>query len=200
MQTILSSTASGLSGTPNPQAGTPDPNFVGGLGNALGQIFHRNFANRRAALLFQGTIGNSIAQGDYGVEQLQLRQGDLVERRNLNQLVVDISNQMIALRQARARYSNAIENRALQEQLLEKEQQKFSLGSSTIQNVISVQRSLATAESVEVAALATYSRARVALDQVLGQTLEANHVSLDEALKGRVARESRLPEVIAPPR
>jgi|ERR1051325_3884705 outer membrane protein TolC len=200
LQTILSSTASGLSGTPNPQAGTPDPNFVGGLGNALGQIFHRNFANRRAALLFQGTIGNSIAQGDYGVEQLQLRQGDLVERRNLNQLVVDISNQMIALRQARARYSNAIENRALQEQLLEKEQQKFSLGSSTIQNVISVQRSLATAESVEVAALATYSRARVALDQVLGQTLEANHVSLDEALKGRVARESRLPEVIAPPR
>jgi hypothetical protein len=47
----------------------------------------------------------------------------------------------------------------------------------------------------KVAALSTYSRARVSLDQVLGETLEKNNVSVDEALKGRVARESAIPDL-----
>jgi hypothetical protein len=36
--------------------------------------------------------------------------------------------------------------------------------------------------------------ARIALDQVLGETLEVNHVSLDEGVSGRVGRESKLPD------
>ena len=44
-----------------------------------------------------------------------------------------------------------------------------------------------------VASLATYSRARVSFDQVLGETLDKNNVSISEALEGQVARESRLP-------
>jgi hypothetical protein len=38
-----------------------------------------------------------------------------------------------------------------------------------------------------------YSRARVSLDQVLGQTLEVNHVSVDEALAGKVGRAAAAP-------
>ena len=38
--------------------------------------------------------------------------------------------------------------------------------------------------------MANYSHARIALDQALGQTLEVNHMSLDEAIAGRVARLS----------
>jgi outer membrane protein TolC len=52
--------------------------------------------------------------------------------------------------------------------------------------VIAVQRSLAGARSAEVTALANYSRARVSLDQVLGETLERNNVSVEVALKGAV--------------
>ena len=65
---------------------------MGGLGNALGQVFRDNFPSRSAGVLFQGYLHNHVAQGDYGMDQLQLRQGDLIERRNQNQLVVDISN------------------------------------------------------------------------------------------------------------
>jgi hypothetical protein len=46
-----------------------------------------------------------------------------------------------------------------------------------------------------VNALAAYAHARVSLDQTLGETLERNHVSLDEGLSGRVAWESKAPEV-----
>jgi outer membrane protein len=182
--------ATGLSGTANPQPGgiTADPYYVGGLGNALGQVFRDNFPNRRASLLFAGTFHNRVAQGDYGIDQLQLRQNELVSRRSQNQLVVDISNQVIALRQARSRYSAAVDTRVLDEQLLEKEQRKFSLGASTINDLVVVQRSLAAARAAEVGALGAYSRARVSLDQVLGETLEKNNVSVSGALEGRAGQ------------
>jgi outer membrane protein TolC len=182
--------ASGLSGTSSPYEGiAPEAYYVGGLGNALGQVFRDNFPSHRAALLFGGTIHNQVAQGDYGVEQLQLRQGDLVERRNQNQIVVDISNQMVALRQARARYSQAVDSRKLQEQLLEKSQQSFSFGAAMISDVEAAQTALVAAQETEVSSLSAYSHASIGLDQVLGQTLDVNHVSVEQALSNpRVAK------------
>ena len=197
---IAATSAQGLAGTPTPQPPGQGalPYFAGGFGNAAAQVFRRNFPSERAATYFVGTFRNQQAQGDYGIDQLQLKQGDLIERRSQNQLVVDVSNYMIALRQARARYFAAVDTRALQEQLLDKEQRKFSLGGSTRADVIAVQRSLAAARVDQVVALTAYSHARVSLDQVLGETLEKNNVSLHEALEGRVARTSKLPEGLAP--
>jgi outer membrane protein TolC len=195
LRAVAALTDNGLAGTSNPQAGVgpADPYYVGGIGTALNQIFRHNFPSEQASITFQGLVHNRVAQGDYGVEQLQLRQNDLVTRRNMNQIVVDISNQMIALRQARSRYATAVDTRALQEQLLEKEQRNFSLGNSTIDVVVVAQRSLAAARIAEVLALTTFSRARVSLDQVLGETLEKNNVSVSEALEGRVPRKSTVP-------
>ncbi|HVT91796.1 MAG TPA: TolC family protein [Bryobacteraceae bacterium] len=195
LQVLTAISANGLAGrrTPQPPDSEADPYFEGGLGTALGQIFRNNFPTQRGAVLFQGEIHNHLAQGDYGIDQLQLRQNDLIRRRNRNQLVVDISNQMVALKQARARYAAAVDAKKLQEELLEKEQQRFSLGASTINDVITVQRSLADAQSTEIAAKTIYSHARVSLDQVLGDTLEKNHVSVEDARSGRVERASSLP-------
>lgn len=199
LQGVTSFSASGLAGTTNPQAGQGVPAYDGGLGTALGQIFRHDYASRRAAVVFQGSFKNRIAQGDYGIEQLQLRQNELVTRRNRNQLVVDISNQIVALKQARARYSQAADSRSLQEQLLEKEQQKFLLGTSSIISLVAAQRSLTAAEVTQVTALSAYSHARVSLDQVLGQTLQTNHVSVEDALRARVNRESSLPGAAGAP-
>ena len=100
--------------------------------------------------------------------------------------MVAISNQLIGLRQARAKYSAAVNTRELDEQLLKAEQQKFSFGKSSISNVIIAQRALVTAQTSEINAQAAYAHARVSLDQVIGTTLETNHVSLDDSLNGRV--------------
>ena len=130
-----------------------EPYYVGGLGNALGQVFRDNFPTRSAGALFSGLLKNRVAQGDYGIEQLQLRQSDLVERRNQNQLVVDISNQVVALRQARSRYSQAADSRKLLQELLEKSQQSFSFGAATISDVEVAQVALVAAQETEVATL-----------------------------------------------
>jgi outer membrane protein TolC len=92
------------------------------------------------------------------------------------------------LQQSRARYQSAQKSRVLQEQTLDAEQKKYALGASTIFFVIQAQRDLAAAQGVEVAALSTYNRARVQLDQATGDILGVYNVSVDEAMKGSVSR------------
>ena len=105
-----------------------------------------------------------------------------------------VSTSIVGLQQARARYQAASRSRILSQQLLDAEQKKFSLGVSTTFNVVQQQRDLATAQSTEVAALVAYSNARVTLDQTVGLTLEQNHITVAEALDGRITRKSNLPE------
>jgi hypothetical protein len=48
---------------------------------------------------------------------------------------------------------------------------------------------LANAQLTEVQALTAYGLAKVQLDQSAGNVLESNHIEVDEAKSGRVARE-----------
>src|ERR1035438_8533640 len=77
------------------------------------------------------------------------------------------------------------------------DREKFSSGIATFNDIINDQRALVVAQISEVNALAAYAHARVSLDQTLGETLERNHVSLEEGLSGRVARESLASDVVA---
>ncbi len=183
LQVIGGETQAGLAGTARPASlfGFADPYFVGGVGTGLGQVFRRDFPTERIGAFFQASIGNHQAQADYGIDQLQLRQTQLSTRKQFNQVMVDVSNYAVALHQARVRHEAALKNRALQEQLLAAEREKFSLGASTPFNVLQQQRDLTAAQSTELSALVAYNDARVALDQTLGTTLEANHVSISNA-------------------
>jgi outer membrane protein len=188
----------GVAGTPQIVNGVgPNPYFIGGYGTALGQVFRRNFPSYSVSVSFSGSLGNRIAQGDYGIDQLQFRQSQITGQRDTNAIVVDISARMSALRQARARHSAAVDTRTLQEQLLAADREKFSSGIATFNDIINDQRALVAAQISEVNALAAYAHARVSLDETLGETLERNHVSLEEGLSGRVARESKAPDVAA---
>ena len=165
-----------------------DPFFIGGYGRAFEQIARRNFPDYNVGFNLTVPIRNRAAQADYANDTLRLRQSELQEQRQINSIRLDITNAVIALQQARARHESAVKSRRLQEQTLEAEQKKYALGSSTIFLVIQAQRDLATAQGAEVTALAAYSRARNQMDVASGHLLEANSVSLDEALKGVVAR------------
>jgi len=202
---FASTTQSGLSGVPKTvNLVTPggkfvesaNPYFVGGIGDALGQVFRIDFPTNAVGQFFTAPIRNGQAQADYGIDQLQIRQQQLTTQKDLKQAEVDVLNSVIALRQARARYDAAVKSLVLSQQLLEAEQKKFALGASTPYNVILQQRDLVAAQSSEVAALVTYSNARVSLDQTLGTTLEANGVSFADARSGKVAQTSSLPQTL----
>jgi outer membrane protein len=167
--------------------------LAGGYGNLLAQIARRNFPNYSAGFSLNIPIRNRAAQSDYVTSLLEIRQNELNLQKNINQIQVDVQNAVIGLQQARARYDAAVKARVLQQQTLEADQKKNALGASTIYQVVQDQRDLASAASSVTQAMANYTHARIALDQALGTTLEANNVSLDEALSGKVSRLSALP-------
>jgi outer membrane protein len=189
----------GLTGTPNPlcPAGVsfcvPLPYFVGGTGNLFGQIFRRDFPNYSAGLSLNIPFRNRAAQADYVDDMLTLRQTELQLQKAENDVKVQVRNAVISLQQARARWENAVASRKLAEQTLEAEQMRFKFGESTIATVVQSQRDLATNQTAEIQSIANYTHAKIAFDQALGQTLDVNHVSIEEATAGKVTRESMVP-------
>jgi outer membrane protein TolC len=164
----------------------------------MGQMIRRNFPSQSIGAYVAPTLRNRQAQADYAIDQLSLRQQKLESMRHVNQVAVDVSNQLVALQQARVRYQAAVKNRELQQQLLIAEQKKFALGASTTFLVVQQQRDLSAAQATEIADLAAYSNARISLNQTLGTTLEAAHVSISDAQTGLISRQSSLPSNLPP--
>jgi outer membrane protein TolC len=162
--------------------------FVGGYGSVLGQIFRRNFPDYSAGVQLNIPLRNRAAQADMILDQLTVRQREIGIQQLENQVRVDVQNALIALQQSRATYLAANKTRVFREQTLDAEQKKYALGASTIFNVILVQRDLAVAQSAEVNALSSYSRARTQLGVATGQTLNSYNISIGEAFRGSVSR------------
>ena len=188
-------TNNGLSGQPDylsPGSGGI-PYLNGGYDNMLKQIFGRDFPNYSAGLSLSIPLRNRVNQADYVVSALGLRQNELTLQKAVNQVRVDVQNAIIGLRQARVRYESAVRARILQQQTLDADKKRYTLGASTVFTVVTDQQTLATAESAETQALANYSHAQIAFDQALGTTLDVNNISITEAYAGKVARPSLLP-------
>ena len=193
-------TNNGLAGDPNylrvgqPNFIGPSPALVGGFGTVLAEIFRRNYPNYALGFQLNVPLRNRAAQADYTRDSLTLRQAELRERQQINQVRVDVQNAQIGLVQSRSRYKAAQKTRVLQEQALDAEQKKYQLGASTIYFVIQAQRDLATAQGAEVTAMASYMHAKVQLELVTGQTLQSHNIKLDEAKAGSVARAPDVPK------
>ena len=190
----------GIAGSPNTVVAPIDPTtglgivrianpaFLGGFGTLFNQIFARNYPNYSLGFQLNIPLRNRSAQADLLNDQLTLRQGELNQRKQINQVRVDVQNAVIGLQHSRSQYQSAQKSRTLQEQTLDAEQKKYALGASTIFFVIQAQRDLAQAKASEVSALSTYNRAKVSLYSATGQTLERFNITLDEAMKGQVSK------------
>ena len=161
---------------------TPSPYSVGGVGNALGQAFRRDFPNENAGIYYSANLENTQALADHAIDVLSQRQTELSAERTRHTLAVNISSQVLGLEQARSRYKAAAESRELLERLLQGEEKKWVAGTSAISTVVGARRDLANAQSAELAAQAAYVHGRIALDSELGRTLEVNRVSVEEAM------------------
>jgi outer membrane protein len=197
-------TNNGLSGAANPASLpfnlVPPSAYVGGYGNMLRQIFGRDYPNYSAGFSLNIPFRNRVAQADYVADQLSLRQSQLQFQKAAAQIRVDVKNAVIGLRQARARYETAVATRSLAQQTLEAEQNRFRFGEATIAIVVQAERDLAGDQSAEVQAMANYTHAKIAFDEAVGQTLDVNDISMEEAAAGRVGRDSTIPASATEPR
>ena len=169
--------------------------FLGGLGTSLGQVFRRNFPDYQFGVQLRLPLWNRRAQADMTASMLERRQAEIRLRQSENTIRQQVTNALILVEQAQARYQAAQKTRILQEQTLVAEQKKFNLGASTIFLVVQAQRDLALARTGEIAAENAFIQAKNELDRSTGQTLKVNNISLDEAYNGEV---SKRPDPIPP--
>jgi len=181
----------GLSGDINAVALASTPGttlYPGGYGTALGQIFKNNFPTYSIGVQLMLPLRNRVAQADAVRDELQVRQTQVRRQQFEDQVRLEVADAYVAMQQAWAAYQAAVQSRVLQEQSVKVEQETFDVGLATNYLVIQYQTLLAQARSTEVAARGAYAKAKLALDRATASTLEVNHVSIDDAVNGRVSR------------
>jgi len=106
------------------------------------------------------------------------------------QIRLDVTNASIAVEQARATYEATRSERIAQEQALAAEREKLDVGASTSFFVIQLQRDLAAAQSAEISSLASFQKAKAALERAVGTILSDYGIEMNEAIAGVVDRVS----------
>jgi len=128
-------------------------------------------------------IRNRVARSDAARDTLQLRQMQARLQQLENQVLAEVQSALLALQVARKAYDASVESRIYQEQLLQSEKDKLSVGASANFFIVQDQSFLAQARSTEVVARSAYIKARFALDRAIGAVLEKNHINIDEAIR-----------------
>jgi outer membrane protein TolC len=156
----------------------PDPLLVGGYGTALGQIVRRNLPDYTVGVQVNIPLRNRAAQADVARDRIAVQQQELRFSQIEKQAHLEIENAMIALDQSRAAVESARSEKQFQEKALAAEEDKLGVGASTTFIVIQYQRDLAQARSAEVAALASFVKARAAVDRAAGLLLVRHNIQM----------------------
>ncbi len=138
-------------------------------------------------------LRNRAAQANQIRSELEYRQNQLNFQQQKNQINLQVRNAAFALQQARAGVESARAARDYALQSLDAEQKKYALGASTSYLVLQQQSNSTQAASNYVAALSTYEKARVALDQVTATILDHNGIPMEDAASGHVTHQPSIP-------
>jgi len=168
-----------------------------GQGSNYGDAFtlsaNRNYPDKGLYVNLNIPLRNRAAQANQIRSQLEYRQNELNFQQQKNQINLQVRNAAFALQQARAGVNSARAARDYANQSLEAEQKKYALGASTSYLVLQQQSNMTQSASNYVAALSTYEKARVALDQYTATILERNGILMEDAASGQVTRMPAVP-------
>jgi outer membrane protein len=154
------------------------------FGTAFVDNFQLKYPQVAIGLSLSFTVRNRQAQADEIRSRMELKQSQDTLVRTKSSIEVDVQNALIGVTLGRSQVQAARGAVRTNEQKTDAERKKLTAGLSTSYNVILVERDLFAAQLAEVQAEDTYAKAKVALDQAMGVTLDTNRVNLDEALKG----------------
>ena len=197
---------SGLGGAQNPASLCADQNpqqfgcattpaSSTGYGSTLNQLVNSTAPDKGVGLQLNIPLRNRAAQAVQIRSELEFRQAQLRLQQIENQVAVEVRNAQFAVQQNRASVDSARAAVELGRQSLDAEQKKYQFGTSTTTLVLQNQSQLATAESTLVNAMVAYEKSKVELDRATGQLLDHYGISIEDAARGQVTRQPKVPYV-----
>ena len=131
-------------------------------------------------------LRNRLAESDAARDAIQVRQVEARTEKLEDQIRENIENAQIAVETSFAAYQAAKASRGYQQQLLQADRDRVEFGQSTPLQVVQDTAFLSQARATEIAARSNYQKARIELDHQLGDLLEKNGITLDDAVQGQV--------------
>jgi outer membrane protein len=173
----------------NTPLATSTPGYVaacncvpGGVFDSLSQMFGYGHTGFSAGFSLVIPLNNKAADADHTRALNDLRVSQSKLDLTMQQIALDVRTALMAVEMNRARIVTAHTASDLARQTTDAEQEKFNLGTSTLQFVLQDQRNATLAESNEVQTVVNFTKSLVDLDVAMGMTLRKNNVQIDKTL------------------
>jgi outer membrane protein TolC len=169
-----------------------------GYGTVLQNAFNNSYPDKGLGVSISIPLRNRVAQADQARSQMEYRQSEMRLQQLYTQIRIQVINGQYALTNDRAQVQAAQAARDFATQSLDAEEKKYRLGASTTALVLQQQRNLASAENSLISATAAYAKDRVALGQLLSNTLNRYGISITDAATGVLGQTPVVPGLTAP--
>lgn len=203
---------SGVGGTQNPAnlcstPGNPQFSCAGtgvdqnplfpssGIGDTYQQMVNSTAPDKGIGLQLNIPIRNRAAQAVQIRSELEYRQLQMALQQTENRVSIEVRNAQFGVEQNRASVASAQAAVDYARQSLDAEQKKYQFGTSTTTAVLQNRSALANSESVLLSAMAAYEKSRVELDRAVGDLLDHDGISIDDAARGQVSHLPNVPYV-----
>ncbi len=174
---------SGLAGVQNP--GVPaETTAPVGFGGALANAFNNSAPDYYVGVSVNIPVRNRVAKSDQYRAELEERQAELRLQQLKKQIRIEVRNAQYALTQNGARVEAARKARDLAQKTFDITAKEQELGSGSNFATLTARRDLSAAESALVAAMTAYQKAKIEVDRAVGDTLDANSISIESAKTG----------------
>jgi len=182
--------ATGLAGTTLPSGSNPFGDllpitiagppaiFLGGVGQSLGTLFGGNFPTAQVGVQISLPLRNRTAQAQLANSEAEGRRLKALRDQVAMAVEADVRNALQASTSAEARLAAASLARQSAEEQYASERRQFQAGTSTVFLVLQRQADFIAAKSREVRAQADVAEAKANLNRAMGNTIEAQGISV----------------------
>ena len=159
-------------------AGQPRLIIPGGYGDAIDQVFGREFRDWSIGLNISYPLGNSQAEAQHAQTQVAARQQRALISSNEILIAQEVRRAARAVATNRKRIDASRVARELAQRRLEAEQKKFEVGMSTSFFIVQAQRDLSQAAANELRALIDFVKAIAAFERAKGTILDGANIAV----------------------
>lgn len=176
-------TLNGLSGATSAAAGTIPPQFVGGYGQSLSNLFKGDTRQISVGATISFPLRNKTAQADLAGAEIQKQQIEAQTRSQEQLIMAEVRNAVQAVETARQRVLTARRGRENAEIQLNGERKLYDVGRSTTFLLFQRENALTNARNSEIRAETDYNKALSDLQKATSTTFRINNIEVSSPIE-----------------
>ncbi len=175
----------GLAGTAGGNTASIPPQFIGGYGQSLGNLFKTDTRTFTVGVTISIPFRNEIAKADLAGAEIQKQQIDAQARSQEQIIVAEVRNAVQAVETARQRVFTARRARENAEIQLNGERKLFEVGRSTTFLLFQRENALTNARNSEIRAETDFNKALSDLQRATSTTFRTNNIEVNSPMDNK---------------